>query len=305
MFIKLAAASCDSRCADILFGAGFSGRVHSVFERTLNIADRDNTLYSLVRDTADDAPHSVRVQLPPGFRFDAAGVSPGVPVRADGVTLIVGNELLVDAAGIMGWDEPLPHFPAGGRIAALAANLAVLRQVIAAAGHAGGVKAAGSPSGIFAGEMAERTEALLAALATADMAAMEVQGRRLLGFGVGQTPAGDDFLSGLLLVINMPDAPFSREYVQWGDRLATEAGGLTNDISRALLCQAAAGRARSSVVALLRALAAGDGGAVAAAAVRVLAIGSTSGTDIAAGIAAGMQQALDRVEDDKGRQLWQ
>jgi hypothetical protein len=297
VFIELTAVSCDSRCADILFGAGFAGAVHSIFASTLNIVGRDGVLYSIVWDTADDAPNSVRVRTLSAFGFNRAGLAAGAPVKSEGARLLVGDALLVVSAGMNKWDEPLPPFPGGERIADLKANLAVLRAVVAAAGNNGGATPANN---LFAAELAERTAALLAALGKRDMAAAETLGRRLLGLGIGQTPAGDDFLSGLLLVINMPGAPFGQEYSLFGRYLATEARHLTNDISRAMLSQAAAGRARASLIRLLKALVAGDGYGVAGAAAGVLAIGSTSGTDMAAGIAAGMQLALSRVEEDKG-----
>lgn len=293
----LKAVSGDDRCLNRLFRPDFSGKVHSIFRHVINICDQDGVLYSLAAADRDNAPHTVLVVLPDGFRFDATGLAGGDPVSAGSGLLTVGAELAVEATGAVVWQGELPLFPARPGLDLLAANLAVLTESIAAAGTDGGLKAyvtgggQGSPS-LFSRELAVRAAGLVTALEADDFAAAFVRGRSLLGLGAGQTPSGDDFLAGLITVFHMPDGPFGEDYTTLAELLAGEADSLTTDVSRAMLQQAASGRARESVIGLLAALTAGESSRVGPAAARVLALGSASGTDIAAGLVCGLKHGL-------------
>lgn len=309
----LRAVSGDSRCLDRLFRPGFSGRVHSIFAHVVNICDSDNILFSLAAADRDNAPSTVLVAFPADFRFDAAGIAGGDPVSSGSGVLALGAGLTVDAAGAGEWQAVLPDFPAGGGLAALAAGLAVLTDCIAAAGTDGGLKeyhtgCGQGSSSLFSRELAARAASLVAALEAGDFAAAFVSGRSLLGLGAGHTPSGDDFLAGLLTVFRMPGAPFGEDYAALGESLSGEADALTTAVSRAMLQQAAAGRARESVIDLLEALATGGTSRVRSAAMRVLALGSSSGTDIAVGLASGLKHGLGLLqkqarEDRPGQRL--
>lgn len=294
----LAAVACDKECAQQLFSPGFCGWVHSVYRRVINFYGPDARPYSLAAATLDNAPYTLRVFLPPGFWLDAAGIAPGDTVCFDGELLTVGKGLVVDTTGIIYWDAALPAFPDVSSCAALASNLAVLRQSIASSGTAGGMREFGAtansqqPASTVGRELCIRAGKLLTALESGDMAAGRVHARSMLGLGLGQTPSGDDFLCGLLTVFRMPGDVFGDEHSQLAQFLADEARKMTGVISQAMLVQAACGRARETVIDLLIATTTGQSGNVVAAAARLMAIGAASGTDIAVGLAAGLGHGL-------------
>ena len=297
----LAAVSGDARCLDHLFRPGFFGRVHSIFAKVVNVCDKDEELFSLAAADLDNAPHTVLVAFPAEFRFDAAGIVSGDPVTSGRGVLAVGPRLTVDAAGAASWQDVLPRFPAGRSLGILAANLAVLADIIAATGTGGGLKeyytgGGQGDSSLFSRELAARAAGLVAALEAADFIAAAGCGRSLLGLGTGQTPSGDDFLAGLLTVFHLPGSPFGEDYRKLSQRLSREAERLTAAISQAMLHQAAEGRARQSVISLLEALIAGEALQIGTAAARVLALGSSSGTDIAVGLASGLRHGLWLLE---------
>ena len=284
--------SVDAAAADTLFGRPFRGRVHSVFARTINFTGPRGRLYCLADEQLDDAPATVRVRRAAGAALDELGARPGDDVAKAPGGLVCGP-VFVAAGSVRPWRASLPAFPAFAKERSrLAANLAALRAVIAAAGRAGGLKAylTGAEGNIFEQQLAARAAAMYAALASRDAAGLLANGRRLVGLGPGLTPAGDDFLAGLMLVIAMPAAPFGRNCRQAAAALA--AGAATGTVSRAMLVHAARGRTRASVVALLAALATGGAGETAAVARAVLAGGATSGTDLAAGLAVGLTTGL-------------
>lgn len=103
----------------------------------------------------------------------------------------------------------------------------------------------------------------------------------LAGRGPGLTPAGDDVLAGLLLVL----AIVGRDRDEL-ERAATAAR--THAISLAFLLWAARGQSVAPVHHLLTALADGDGVAVERHRSAVAALGQTSGADLLFGLRLGL-----------------
>ncbi len=283
----LEALTVDAAAGDALFGRPFRGRVHSVFAKAINFTGQDDSLYCLAAEELDDAPATVRVRRPAGTALDGIGIKPGDEVATAACGLVCGP-VPVKAAAVRPWTAALPPFPAGaaGRIR-LAANLDALRAAIVAAGRDGGLKGfvTGTAGTVPERELAARAAALAALLGAGEQD-FAAAGRRLVGLGPGLTPAGDDFLAGLMIIFNLPAGPFGRRCRETAAALA--AGAATTTVSRAMLAHAARGRTRAGVVALLAALTAGSPADVAAAALPVLAGGASSGTDLAAGLLTGL-----------------
>jgi hypothetical protein len=103
----------------------------------------------------------------------------------------------------------------------------------------------------------------------------------LAGLGPGLTPAGDDALAGILLVLGAHDRAAA---VAAADRART------NDISRAFLAWAARGH---SIEPVHRLLAAGDDAGTASAALAdLLRFGHSSGADLAFGLRRGLRALI-------------
>ncbi|MFP4636048.1 MAG: DUF2877 domain-containing protein [Nitriliruptoraceae bacterium] len=121
--------------------------------------------------------------------------------------------------------------------------------------------------------------------------------RDLVGRGPGLTPAGDDVLAGLLAAgsalsaVVAPTVPEVRRAIdEFGAATVADAVGRTTAISLELLRQAAADAVLAPAGRLLRALVHTDdlsGGRIVVAADELLAVGSTSGRDLAVGLHAG------------------
>jgi hypothetical protein len=124
---------------------------------------------------------------------------------------------------------------------------------------------------------------------------------RLPGLGPGLTPWGDDFLLGLLAARalcrsrNIASDAFARGVA----RLSETA---TNLISRAALAKAARGEVRDGIARLVFVLWAPADEPLSQALARVLAIGSSSGTEIALGVIRGLASIIDNGEWDHGHQ---
>ncbi len=289
----LEALSVDAAARDALFGRPFRGRVHSVFAKAVNFTGPRGRLYSFVADNLDDAPGAVRVRVSVGRSLDNLGIRPGDAVATIDGGLVCGPVPVI-AGMVRAWSAALPAFPS--TLAArrcLSEKLIMLRHEIAFAGQAGGLKAfiSGDARTLMEQRLAERAAALVGALAAGKRDDALAAGNRLIGLGTGLTPSGDDFLAGMMVIINMPAGPFGRRHRETAAALA--AGAATGTVSRAMLRHAARGRVRAGAVALLEAMTDPVSRDIAAAARPVLLSGATSGTDLAAGIAAGLAIGLE------------
>lgn len=302
---QVAALSGDELFLEKLERGQFSGEVHSAFRQAINISGTDSILYSIVTEKLDNAPNTLRISLAGQEDATYLGIKPGAAVFMHNGSLVIGTAA-IHTAGIKRWRGTLPAFPPEKDLAVLEQNLTALCQVIRLYGQEGGLKAflGGEAKATFPQVLRDRSHNLLNALAERDFPRALAAGRSLLGLGGGQTPSGDDFCAGLLVVMHLSGSSFDEEFQSFGRCLAGEAKQLTTEISQALLLQAAQGRAREKLVDLLSELMGGSQESTTQSAMQVLKIGSMSGTDLAVGIAAGVTLGLELRIGCKGGRLW-
>jgi hypothetical protein len=242
------------------------------------------------------------------------------PVWSTAEGLALGSTAWIGWAGARRWAPALPRVtaPRAGRQAA--AN-ALIGSLAAQAGDEGCGRLAAHLPALMAGDappaaiqadpvlrgIAAGLHTLHIAFETGDPDAASVALVALLGRGPGLTPSGDDVVCGILaglgwatntLPINKygainrasttdrsPEAAITQPIISGlGQAVNTTAATRTNRISAALLRHAGAGLLYAPAMDLGAALLAGDPGAVAAPALRLLAVGHTSGADLAVGI---------------------
>lgn len=280
----IAARSADQALLDRLRAGPVQARVHSVFPRTINLyCPSDDALYALAVSAADNAPATMVVEA---STFAGTATRCGAVARGSAQWLVVGPDIAVAVDRAEPWLAALPVL--GSRRAPLAA----LGDVLERHGVAGGVKPAAVGGDAMADatsrRLAEATEGLRRALAAGEVSSAQEYVRRLVGLGPGLTPSGDDFLVGVATACALRGA---RERLSVLAAVVEENAHRTNRISYATMAHAVRGRVRESIVALAHALVEGDVGLIRARAQWVIGIGATSGTDIVAGMMAGL--ALD------------
>ena len=290
----LTARRAISADAELLrrIGRGFRGRVHSVFERTVNVEAEDGDLVALACRSSDDAPDSVVVDIE---GFGGVGIERGDPVHAGEGALLAGPfEVRVD--GVSSWSGALPVFPRDH--ARLRANLGSIEARIRPATSGRRMRGPRIPADRFADDaraaLDQRAAMLRASLLRADLDAARASAAAMIGLGPGLTPSGDDFLVGLFATLNIALSPCYPLRAICGE-VVVIARSSTNAISVAALANAARGRVRESIAALARELIDGMPAGLIRALDRVLAIGATSGAEIAAGLAFGFAVNLELV----------
>ena len=258
--------------------AAFMGRVHSVFAGACNVRCND-TLLTIAAYRAGDGPATLRLAdgAAPDLRvaFDA-----GESVRCHGGVLRSGRiELRLRKVRVWRPVEPtcLPT-PAriDARLGDVAASLARCRH---------------AQSSILGREGATTAAALRDACRTLDVESAMRHAARLIGWGEGLTPAGDDFLVGLLAGLDALVEGDERRGRMRGAIAATvrSCAGRTTPIAAHYLKLAAGGHYNEPLLGLRNALlAAADRHVIDAALRRALAIGASSGADTARGLLAGL-----------------
>lgn len=262
----------------------FHGRVLSCFPAACNLADEANRVVSLVTPQVGDGPLNVVVEGQDPF----ADIEPGLQVRIDNHGAMVGHRLTVSFKNAVPWNPNVSWQEiSAAAMASLWSHVQeqatpenLLTFWVPAARPLGGIRM------VFQETARDAAERLLLALRRGDQASIALHASALAGLGPGATPAGDDFLVGLMAGLRA-----------WPQFLAS--GGLLVDDACTSIGRAAMARTHVFSAAHLRAaqagllgirwhrlaaaLASGDEIAIQQAADDVLAFGATSGADAMAG----------------------
>lgn len=296
------ASSIDTALLGRLRTIGLVGRVHSVFERAINFESADIGMVTLACKSIGNGPFTLLIDA---ARIPADIARAGDRVRGDAQSLLVGDGAAVRLAGASLWHGQLPDYPAND--STLAAKLGAMKALLRREGRPGGMLGARAIDGPFA-VMASRSlqheaRRLSAALCCGDSQLAGVHARAIVGLGPGLTPSGDDFLLGVLTVLNVPGHP-GKQHLPALTQAILGAIGSTNEISFAMLSRALVGAAPERVVGLIEAIVRGAGSDLIVSLRRVLEIGSCSGTDIACGVlmafTAGARARADHARLERG-----
>lgn len=281
---SIAAISGDACFLETLQAGAFVARVHSAFNKVVNLwcAD-DATLYTLGCKHLDNAPNTIVGDI---NSFKALDLQPGATVTVTRGLLVSRSTFRMSIGGAHPWQPSLPAFPRQRM------PIEWLKQFIEQEGVAGGMKVRqGTPDrvgGEIALTLATTATNLMSALSARELTSAAHHGAHLIGLGLGLTPSGDDFITGLSIICSMSGSRV-HEYQPFLQRLVVDHAGRTNAISYAAMAQATRGRTRESIVDFVQSLAHGDLQLMRDRARKVASIGMTSGTDILSGLLAGLE----------------
>jgi hypothetical protein len=286
--------SVDAHLHDVLAEGVGQLRVHSVFRRVVTLETPAGQLLSLCGRELDDAPWSLRAECDDWAAW-AIPAGAAAITTADAITLPRGPRISLTGARV--WSATVA--PITADLAQLTGRAHALAAVIRQAGVPGGALPGPAPDP-FAAAVAQRVSAGLAGIVTAELADraddVERAAASLLGLGPGLTPAGDDALTGMALVLAQPGS-LATTVLPAIRRALVRRGQRTTDLSRATLWAAVAGRGRQRVLDLVHTLVSLDDAdplLLRERAERVIAMGHTSGTDTASGVLAGIELEIQR-----------
>jgi hypothetical protein len=236
-----------------------AGRVHSVFERVLNLEWHDGRLLTLQGPGPLLAPFAASLEELPRSPVRC----PGQPVWRRGDTFALDGVLL-ELRGAATADTAMPEAETGlhPALSALSMPRSRARGLSSATGCRARSRLA---EGMRGRDPARFIEGALG----------------LIGLGEGLTPAGDDCLVGALAVVHRLVPFWLRAHPEISATVGRAAAVATTTIAREFVAHALAGRFADSLIGLLTAESTDD---VGRAVLRVLRSGATSGADTLSGL---------------------
>jgi hypothetical protein len=252
-----------------------AGRVHSVFERAVNLDWHDGRLLTLHGPGPLLAPFAVAL-----VRFPCHTLKPGRSVRRQDDSIVV-DDMVFERRGAVTVDTAMPDGARGSPTILLSR---LLQTEHASAG--------------LSSTIARRARSRLAeGLRDRTPAAFVDGALGLLGLGEGLTPAGDDCLVGALAVVHRFARPWLSTHPEIESRVKAASATATTTIAREFVTHALEGRFAESLVDLMSAESAEE---TDDAATRLLRTGATSGADTLCGI----RLALAALATDEERSAW-
>jgi hypothetical protein len=271
---------------------GWDGEVLAVHPRSCYLVDEEGTVYAVVQESLGNGP--LNLVIPAAASEPFQSLSAGGTITSSGDTLMFGDSLEIGMANAQLWD-PKSYVALGHDADALRRALETLYQAATT----------GSPEGSLARLLPyleeedlpapfqkvahlPRCHALMGGLADSlsrrNRRGLKVVTSSMAGLGPGLTPAGDDFLAGVLLALALTrEQQGDAELGEIAAMVLDTAASRTHEISAAYLKAAHAGEANERWHHLLSALAGDSPGAIEEAARGVMQIGETSGADMLAG----------------------
>lgn len=280
-----------------------SARVLHAFQRACNLVNSGGEILALV--TPEIGPGPFAIVAPPlsSCRVET-GFSSFIEPRSEVIVhegLLEVGPLALDTRRASLW-QPRPAWERlRGQPDALKAQLPALKALLASHAPAGSLAAlvasrpadhASETDATFQARLLQAArrpaETLCNGVLAEDLEACRAGAGMLAGLGGGLTPAGDDFLLGVLYALWATRPP--QQAAALADAIAARAVPRTSRLSAAWLKAAARGEAARPWHTLVEALVCADQTAVVAAARGILRVGHTSGSDALAGFVCALNR---------------
>jgi len=285
--IERSALSISATVGTAIHDVVFRGWVLSCFPVACNLIDEAGCVVSLVTTDVGDGPLNVVV----GGEDPFVGVETGMIARIEEDRAIVGDRLAVNLKDAAAWNPVITwsaiSAPAMATLWNYVQEKATPESLLTFWVPA--IRPLGRVRTVFQETARDAVGRLSLALRRGDKAGVATHVLTLAGLGPGGTPAGDDFLIGLMAGLRAWPRFLLPVELSVDDAcilLSQVAIPRTNVYSAAHLRAAQTGQMGDDWHRLAAALAASDESAIHQAANRLLAVGATSGADAMAGFLA-------------------
>jgi len=260
----------------------------------MNIVGK-STFISICHSTIGNGPFSISFSTSSDFSFDKE-ISINESVLMERGTIKVGtNHFLMDLTSAKTYNPRISIKEAN--LSSLEYNFSVLLNLIRKKGNKKGLATVldeiidkeHSKVNTLSAFAAPYVRSLLDGIRTTNQLLITDGVKHLVGLGPGTTPAGDDFLTGLVLSLRAFSLTEKKnKYEALYSAIREISKTRTTRISREYMIYASYGFASERTKSLLECIYRDDIAALREATLRLLRIGETSGTDIATGIATGL-----------------
>jgi hypothetical protein len=269
-------------------------RVLHVFEISCNLINESGDIFSLVGTTIRNGPFSA-VLMSDDF---TGAIDISDEVHVENSILKVGI-LSFDAKNALAWNASVDWTKLHVKKDKLISSLALIEELINRYAPSGNfaelvlaIPRKYDPKDAIFQKAEVAISELFDGLVAKNIMAMRNGAKSLAGLGIGLTPAGDDFMLGVMLALFATQTKGKAEEIS--TILADESMPLTNSISAAWLNASASGKAGQSWHDLVAAIAEDQGERLAEAVMRILPTGHTSGADALGGFVATIRLLAEK-----------
>ncbi len=277
-------------------------RIHSVFNRVINICFKDGILYTIGNKYIDNAPYTLRLDFEENFK-DIINKEDRITIRKDSIMI---GELEISLTDLsMGENERkmINNFSTSN----IRDNIEIFNILITKfdEGKGGGCRAYYlqnfldiyvKSEGLIEREVTKRIQCFYKDLKENKLNENSI--KRLVGLGVGLTPSGDDFLTGFLASTGVFDC--NRNLVNKIRNFIYPLLSSTTDISGAMLKAAIEDKYREYLNEFVYSFFENRKEEFVKAFKNLLTIGSSSGTDMSVGVILGFIYTIERTEEKGG-----
>ncbi|MEM3803607.1 MAG: DUF2877 domain-containing protein [Conexivisphaerales archaeon] len=274
------------------------GYIHSVYDKTLNLI-LSNRLVVLSSRGSNRGPFTINVNLPDSLSFKSLNLKEGSAVAySSGYLYIDGQTLIVDTNRAEPYDPSIRVYQYSKET--LEQNINSVKDLVLSEGSPEGVrdilKLLDDPSSGNSNATATRAlpyvKALIPAVKQKDEINIQNNLERLIGLGVGTTPACDDMMCGMMLVMKTfaQSAPVLSSSIELFCSLARYLSfERTTRVSQEYILYASLGLANEASKNAAEALFLQKDGSLRSKFERLFDIGESSGTDTAVGMVLGAE----------------
>lgn len=297
---------CKSIYEKIIKGE-FSGIVHSVFDNSFNVLNNTNLFYTFINSTKTMAPYCIKINE--DISFIKLGIKPMMKVKIFSNEVIINNlNIKTEFEQIKIWDKkPNFNFEKASR-ENIYSKLKIIANFLLQKGKRGGVfnlieNLEGKVDRlefnlVFVTHLNKADEfikdrffSFIDSYINEDIPNIYKKSKKIIGFGLGLTPAMDDFLSGLMIA-----RLYFTEYLNTdienslkiNKAIVTDIDNKTTLVSENMLKFASVGETNEDIRELIISILDNcSDNCLSANLEKVISFGETSGTDILLGIYVG------------------
>ncbi len=260
----------------------FEGEVHSIFSKALNTRTKENELISVVTREKLNGPNRILLKLSEAEDFVTLEIREGMKVKGNRQEVkIDGGRLSISLEKAERWS---PESKRGGSTpcSQIKDNLSSLKKSLLIEREGDRISQA----------LRTRTQELITSIKEKDLPKVSENIKRLIGFGKGLTPSGDDFLVGFIASLHFLDSSKFKYFSREIRRMISLKKERTTFLSGKFLEYACQGKFSETILSLIKTIFSRNREEVEETTKRCLDFGATSGRDTVLGILSGLSLSI-------------
>lgn len=274
-----------------------SGKIHSSFNRTFNVLTESDHFFTVAVNSVFDGPNMLKIKE---SNFEGLVFERGMMVKQVNEGLVIADKVCLDLSTAAIYQIQSLFFPSKPNRKNTTVFSALEKKLSEQLDTVGFFRKTYQNN--LEKEQHDRLLTCKNVLNTAvkeeNKKLLEKEVIQLIGYGNGLTPSGDDFLTGFLLVANSVNYPFVTLRNSLNETVSRNLKR-TNDISQHQLLHGIEGIALEPVMTFLRELYQEEIDSIQLdnSLNQVISIGSSSGSDMIAGILFGLEVTFQKIID--------